>query len=184
MMMIWIIVNKCILPLWLKEMMVKAFKIVTRYAVNFKTCFYCCILALYQNRSTFRKANKLLSLCICVCFFLSYCSISKIENISKGSLDSIPSPSTSVKLQILCGKVCLRCKGKNIAGHCQQTCENKKFVDITQQCFAILPQVNFSANNLNFLLTVKLMGLNPGYLLKSFLLYEHDVCEFEVDVYP
>ena len=27
---------------------------------------------------------------------------------------------------------------------------NKKFVDITQQCFALLPQVNFPANNLNF----------------------------------
>jgi len=34
--------------------------------------------------------------------------------------------------------------------HCQQTLESKKFVDITQQCFALLPQVNFPANNLNF----------------------------------
>jgi len=41
--------------------------------------------------------------------------------------------------------------GQNIAGHCQQMFENKKFVDITKQCFALLPQVNFSANNLNFL---------------------------------
>jgi hypothetical protein len=47
------------------------------------------------------------------------------------------------------GKVCLRCKG-NIAGHWQQTFESKKFVDITQQCFALLPQANFPANNLNF----------------------------------
>ena len=39
---------------------------------------------------------------------------------------------------------------KNIAEHCQQTFENKKFVDIPQQCFALLPQVNFPANNLNF----------------------------------
>ena len=28
--------------------------------------------------------------------------------------------------------------------------ENKKFVDITQQCFAFTPQVNFPANDLNF----------------------------------
>ena len=35
-------------------------------------------------------------------------------------------------------------------GRCQQTFENKKCVDITQQCFALLPQVNFPANNLNF----------------------------------
>ena len=39
---------------------------------------------------------------------------------------------------------------QNIDGHCQQTFENKKFVDITQQCFALLHQVNFPANNLNF----------------------------------
>ena len=38
------------------------------------------------------------------------------------------------------GKVWLRCKGKTyIAGHCQQFFESKKFVDITQQCFALLP---------------------------------------------
>ena len=39
---------------------------------------------------------------------------------------------------------------QNISGWGQQTFENKKFVDITQQCFALLPQVNFPANNLNF----------------------------------
>ena len=33
---------------------------------------------------------------------------------------------------------------------CQQTFENKNFVDITQQCLALLLQVNFTANNLNF----------------------------------
>ena len=38
---------------------------------------------------------------------------------------------------------------QNIAGGCQQTFENKTFVDIIQQCFALLPQVNFPAN-LNF----------------------------------
>jgi hypothetical protein len=39
---------------------------------------------------------------------------------------------------------------QKIAGRCQQTFEIKKFVDITQQCFALLPEVNFPANNLNF----------------------------------
>ena len=38
---------------------------------------------------------------------------------------------------------------QNIAGRCQQTFENKKFFDIMQQCFALLPQLNFAANNLN-----------------------------------
>ena len=42
----------------------------------------------------------------------------KVENMLNGSLDSIPSPSPSVKIQ-------------NIAGPCQQAFENKKFVDIS-----------------------------------------------------
>ena len=70
----------------------------------------------------------------------------KVEKkILKGSLDSIPSPSSSVKIQIMSGKFCLRCKGKTLL-----TFESKMFVDITQQCFALFPQVNFPANNLNF----------------------------------
>ena len=40
----------------------------------------------------------------------------KVEKILKGSLDSIPSPLPSVKIQILGGKVCLRCKSKTIMG--------------------------------------------------------------------
>ena len=44
----------------------------------------------------------------------------------------------------------LEVKRQNIAGGCQQTFKNKKIVDITQQYFASLPQVNFTANNLNF----------------------------------
>ena len=40
----------------------------------------------------------------------------KVENILKGSLDLIPSPSTTVKIQIMAVKVCLRCKGKTLLG--------------------------------------------------------------------
>ena len=43
-----------------------------------------------------------------------------VENIINGSLDSMPSPSPSVKTQIMGSR------------HCLQTFENKKFVDITQ----------------------------------------------------
>ena len=74
--------------------------------------------------------------------------LGKVEIILKGSLDSIGSPSPSVKIQIWAGKFASSVKA-NIAGRCQQTFEHKKFVDITQQCFALLPQVNFLANNLN-----------------------------------
>ena len=40
--------------------------------------------------------------------------MNKVEKISKGSLDSIPSPSPSVKIQIMDGKVSLRCKDKTL----------------------------------------------------------------------
>ena len=40
----------------------------------------------------------------------------KVEKICKGSLDSIPSPSPSVKIQIMGGKVCLSCEGKTLMG--------------------------------------------------------------------
>ena len=45
---------------------------------------------------------------------LNFFYVLKVENILKGSLDSIPSPSPSVKIQIIGGKVCLRCKGGRI----------------------------------------------------------------------
>ena len=40
----------------------------------------------------------------------------KVEKISKGSLDPIPSPSPSVKIQIMGEKVCLMCEGKTLLG--------------------------------------------------------------------
>ena len=39
-----------------------------------------------------------------------------VEKILKGSLDSILSPTPSVKIQIMDGKICLRCKGKTLLG--------------------------------------------------------------------
>ena len=45
----------------------------------------------------------------------------KVENILKCKLESIPLPS--VKIQIMGGKVCLRCKGKTLLGNV-----NKLFV--------------------------------------------------------
>ena len=65
----------------------------------------------------------------------------KVEKILKGS----PSPSPSVKIQIMGGKVCLKCKGKTLLG--------------------VLPYYFYE-----FSLKVKVMGLNPGYLPNSSLL--------------
>jgi hypothetical protein len=39
-----------------------------------------------------------------------------VEKILKGSLDLIPSSSLSVKIQMMGGKVCLRCKRKTLLG--------------------------------------------------------------------
>ena len=74
---------------------------------------------------------------------LKFAATFKVENILKSSLDSIPLPSPSVKIQITGRKVFLQYKSKTLLGIV------KKFVDITQQCFALLPQVKFPANNLN-----------------------------------
>ena len=72
----------------------------------------------------------------------------KIEKIKEDSLDSISSPSPSVKIQIMGCKISLSCKGKILLGIVNNLL--KKFVDITPQCFALLRQGNFPVHNLNF----------------------------------
>ena len=96
----------------------------------------------------------------------------KVEKNLKGSLDSIPSPSLSVKIQIMGRKVCLRCKGKTMHGVVNKLLNTKSLLTITQQCFALLPQGNFSANNLIFYeCEGDGIGSDPSSLLKSFLLF-------------
>ena len=43
-------------------------------------------------------------------------TLDKVEKILKGSLDSIPSPAPSVKIQIMGRKVSLSCKGETLLG--------------------------------------------------------------------
>ena len=75
----------------------------------------------------------------------------KVEKILKGSLDLISSPSPSVKIQIIGGKVCLKHKGKTLLADVNiSTFCFKKFVDNAQQHLAFTPQANFPAYNLNF----------------------------------
>ena len=57
-----------------------------------------------------KKGGQILS------FFKDNWTLIKVENMLKGSLDSIPSPSPSVKIQIMGVKVCLWCKGKTLLG--------------------------------------------------------------------
>ena len=49
-------------------------------------------------------------------FMVQGFTLCKVEKILKVSLDSIPSPSPSVKIKIMGGRVCLRCKGKTLLG--------------------------------------------------------------------
>ena len=50
----------------------------------------------------------------CLVESISFTVVHKVEKILEGSLDWIPSPS--VKIQIMGGKVGLRCKGKTLLG--------------------------------------------------------------------
>ena len=56
------------------------------------------------------------------------CTIIKVENILKGSLDLIPSPSPSVKIQIMGGKVCLSCKSKTLLGLANKLLKTKSLL--------------------------------------------------------
>ena len=52
----------------------------------------------------------------------------KVEKILKGSLDLIPSPSPYVKIQIMCGKVCLKCGGIRLLGVVNKLLKSKSLL--------------------------------------------------------
>ena len=85
----------------------------------------------------------------------------KVEKILKGSLDSIPSPSLSVKIQIMGGKVGLTCKSKTLLGFV-----NKLF---SWQRPAMFCQKKLKQKNSNVYNSLKVIGSNPVYHLKSSL---------------
>ena len=54
----------------------------------------------------------------------------KVGRILKGILDLIPSPSPSVKIQIMGGgEVCLRCKGKKLLGVVNKLLKTKSLLN-------------------------------------------------------
>ena len=56
----------------------------------------------------------------------------------------------SVEIQIMGMKVCLRCKGRTLLAVVNKLFVFKKILTSPSNVFALLPQVNFHANNLNF----------------------------------
>ena len=74
----------------------------------------------------------------------------KVKKNSEDRPDLIPSTSPSVKIQIMCGKVCLRHKGKTLLGFVNKLFVFKSLLTTPQQCFASTFRANFPAHNLNF----------------------------------
>ena len=72
----------------------------------------------------FRQSVCTKKLVVATTIFLISSFFVKVEKILKGSLDLIPSPS--VKIQIMAGKVCLRCKGKTLLGVVNKLSETKQ----------------------------------------------------------
>ena len=68
----------------------------------------------------------------------------KVEKIWEDSLNLIPSPSSSAKIQIIARKVCLRCKVKTMLGAVNKLLKTKSLLTSPSNA-------NFPANNLNFL---------------------------------
>ena len=62
-----------------------------------------------------------------------------VKTISKGRLDSIPSPSPSVKIQIMDGEVCLRCKGKILLGIVKKLLKTKSLLTSMTSPSKVLP---------------------------------------------
>ena len=69
--------------------------------------------------------GKMPNLFFCLHFCTKYC---KVEKILKGSLDSIPSPSPLVKIQIIGRKIWLMCKGKTLLGVVNILLETKRLL--------------------------------------------------------
>ena len=68
----------------------------------------------------------------------------KVENILKGNLDLIPSPSPAVQIQIKGGKVCLRRKGKTLLGIVNKLFVFKSLLTTSSNGYT------FPAHSLNF----------------------------------
>ena len=76
--------------------------------------------------------------------------LSKVKKTEEDSLDSIPSLSPSVKIQIMGGKVYLSCKGKTLLGDVNKLFVFKSLLTTPSNVLPFTTPGNFPANNLNF----------------------------------
>ena len=63
-----------------------------------------------------------------------------VEKFLKGSLDLIQSPSHSLKIQIMGGKICLRCKGKTLLGVVNKLLRIKSFLSSPSNVLPYYPK--------------------------------------------
>ena len=90
-------------------------------------------------------------------------TLCKVENILKGSLNWIPTPSPSVKIQIMGGKVCLRRRGKTLLLVVNKLLKTKSLLT-RPAMFYLYTYSKLSRSSFEFSLKVKVMGSNPIYL--------------------
>ena len=83
------------------------------YFLNLRICRFWCSLLLFQN---LLLGCKIWKVCTWLYNILPDIDASKVKKIIEDSLNSIPSPLPSVKIEIMGGKVGLRCKGKTLLG--------------------------------------------------------------------
>ena len=104
------------------------------------TLWFCHFHNMYRRFHITRTGGRCvwISFWLCLRFWLWWFWLLnlKVEKILDCILDSVPSPSPSVKIQIMGGKVCLRCKGKTLLGVVNKHLKTKCLLT--------------SANNLNF----------------------------------
>ena len=79
------------------------------FGINFAKMFF---LIMYIVSFSWWKVNQT----YITTRYIIHSLLFKVENILKGSLDSIPSPTPSVEIQIMVGKVFLKCKVKTLLG--------------------------------------------------------------------
>ena len=70
--------------------------------------------------------------------------IDKVEKILEGSLDLILLPSPSVKIQIMAGILCLRCKGKTWLGVVNKVRKTKSLLTSPYYLKWIFPPIIFT----------------------------------------
>jgi hypothetical protein len=70
--------------------------------------------------------------------------------ILKDSLNSISSPSPSLKIQIMGGKVRFGCKGKTLLGVVNKLLKTKSLLTTPGNVLPLHPKAIFPTHNLNF----------------------------------